>query len=140
MTIYLDTSVIVSAFTNEVATTRSRAFLHNRDAEPYVISWWVEAEISAAVYAKAGRGLLDPAAGQKLVTEIAAFVSESVTTVPVEHGHFVAAGDLARRCNGLRAGDALHLAVAAAQGATVCTLDAGMARAAESLGLPVVLV
>lgn len=62
------------------------------------------------------------------------------TTVPVEHGHFVTAGDFARRPNGLRAGDALHLAVADARGATVCTLDAGMARAAEGLGLPVVLI
>ncbi len=140
MTVYLDTSVIVSAFTNEVATVRARAFLHNRDAEPYLISWWVEAEISAAVYAKVGRGLINSAQGQKLVAEIAAFASESVTTVPVEHSHFLAASDLTRRSNGLRAGDALRLAVAGAQSATVCTLDAGMARAAESLGLPAVLV
>ena len=140
MTVYLDTSVIVSAFTNEVATARARAFLHERDAQPYLISWWVEAEISAAVYAKVGRGLLVPDQGQKLVTEIGAFVAESVTCIPVEHNHFVTASDLARRSNGLRAGDALHLAIANSQDAAVCTLDVGMARAAEDLGLRVSLI
>lgn len=136
MSIYLDTPVIVSAFTNEVAAILTRAFLHNRDAEPYRISWWVEAECRLQS-TKVGRRLLDFAQRQKLVAEIAAFITESVTCLPVEHSHFVASGDLACRSNGLRAGDALHLAIAGAQGATVCPLDAGMAQAAEGLGLPV---
>jgi predicted nucleic acid-binding protein len=140
LTVYLDTSVIVSAFTNEVATVRARAFLHDRDAQPYLISWWVEAEISAAVYAKVGRGLLVPDQGRKLIAEIGAFVAESVICIPVEHSHFIAASDLARRSNGLRAGDALHLAIADSQDAAVCTLDVGMARAAEDLGLRVSLI
>lgn len=140
MTIYLDTSVIVSAFTNEVATATARAFLRRSNAEPYLISWWVEAEVSAAAYAKVGRNVLSPAQGRRLVRAINAFIAESVTCIPVEHGHFVAASDFACRSNGLRAGDALHLAIAASQDAAIATLDIGMARAAEGLGLRVSLI
>jgi len=40
----------------------------------------------------------------------------------------------------LRAGDALHLAIAAGQGAVVCTLDRGLAAAAGALGLQAMLL
>jgi predicted nucleic acid-binding protein len=36
---------------------------------------------------------------------------------------------------GLRAGDALHLAVCAEHGATLCTLDQRLAEAAPSVGV-----
>ncbi len=74
-----------------------------------------------------GRILVDSAFHQ--------LVGASFISIPVEHSHFTAASDLASRSNGLRAGDALHLAIAASQDATLCTLDVGMARAAEGLGL-----
>lgn len=140
MTVYFDTSVIVSAFTNEVATTRARAFLRERDAEPSLISWWVEAEIATAIYAKVGRNLLGRNQARRFLREIRAFIAESVTCVSVEHGHFVAAGELARRSRGLRAGDALHLAIASSHDAAIATLDAGMACAAQELGLPASLI
>ena len=41
---------------------------------------------------------------------------------------------------GLRAGDALHLAIAADHGATVQTLDRRIAEAAPTLGIPARLV
>jgi len=95
-----------------------------------LISWWVEAEIAAAVYAKVGRGLLVPAQGQiswrrlGLSSPNPSLVFPSSTAISLPRA-------TSRRSNGLRAGDALHLAIADAQ---------GMARAAERLGLPVSLV
>ena len=140
MNYYLDTSVIVSVLTEESHTARSERWLASHRDSPKLISWWVDVEWSAAISMKAKTGALD-ADGRALVeTAFRQLADASFTAVPVERGHFAAASDLARRSNGLRAGDALHLAIAGAQGATVCTLDAGMARAAEGLGLPVVLI
>ncbi|MBN9245493.1 MAG: type II toxin-antitoxin system VapC family toxin [Mesorhizobium sp.] len=140
MNYYLDTSVIVSVLTEESHTARSERWFADHGGSPKLISWWVDVEWSAAISMKVRMGALDQDGRALVETAFRQLVDASFTIVPVEHGHFVAASDLARRSNGLRAGDALHLAVAGAQGATVCTLDAGMARAAESLGLPVVLV
>jgi len=62
--------------------------------------------------------------------------SESLTVVPVIREHFLVAARFADQ-HGivLRAGDALHIAIAAAQGATICTLDKRLAEAAITLGV-----
>jgi predicted nucleic acid-binding protein len=41
---------------------------------------------------------------------------------------------------GLRAGDALHLAIAQDHGATVCTRDRGLATAGLTLGIDTILI
>ena len=137
MIIYLDTSVLVSAFTDEIATERSRRLIQNAAGHRKLISWWVEAEFAAAISAKM-RSSVDR---EKLVRtnlqEFQLFAAESLETVSVEHQHYQLATDLAFRAAGLRAGDALHLAIASSHDATVLTLDLGMAKAARDLGLPV---
>ncbi|WP_363284329.1 PIN domain-containing protein [uncultured Sphingomonas sp.] len=58
-------------------------------------------------------------------------------TLAVEADHFVSAARIAdRRDLGIRAGDALHLAIAAAAGFRLVTLDRTMAAAAPLLGVP----
>jgi predicted nucleic acid-binding protein len=58
--------------------------------------------------------------------------------IEVDAEAFTAAADmLARHELGLRAGDALHLAVVASAGCTLVTLDERMAKAAPELGVPV---
>jgi predicted nucleic acid-binding protein len=42
--------------------------------------------------------------------------------------------------SGLRAADALHLAIAVGRGATLCSLDAGLVGVAKGLGLPAQLL
>ena len=59
----------------------------------------------------------------------------------VTRDHFAAAGRFAERFNlGLRAADALHIAIAAGHGATICTLDRRLAEAASALGVNAALV
>jgi uncharacterized protein len=56
--------------------------------------------------------------------------------MPVTRAHFLAAARFAEQyALGLRAGDALHVAIAAEQGATICTLDKHLAEAAVTLGV-----
>jgi uncharacterized protein len=64
-------------------------------------------------------------------------VAESLNLLPVTAGHFRSASQFVdHHTLGLRAGDALHLAVAAAQGASVYTLDRRLADAGPVLGVP----
>jgi uncharacterized protein len=58
--------------------------------------------------------------------------------LPVERLHLrTAAGFAEHHALGLRAADALHLAVVAAHGMTLCTRDRKLADAATDLGIPV---
>jgi hypothetical protein len=67
--------------------------------------------------------------------------SDSLTVVPVTPDHFLTAARFADQYGiGLRAGDALHVEVAAGQGATICTLDKRLADGAIALGVSADLV
>jgi predicted nucleic acid-binding protein len=67
--------------------------------------------------------------------------AESLTVTAVTASHFVTAARFAEHyATGLRAGDALHVAIAAEVGAKICTLDKGLAEGATTLGVSVELV
>lgn len=52
MTLYLDTSVLVSALTHEAASERTRAWLGRQAAGDLIISDWVVTEVSSALAIK----------------------------------------------------------------------------------------
>jgi len=59
---------------------------------------------------------------------------------PVSRSQFRAAARLADQYElSIRAGDALHLAVCAEEGATLCTLDERFAKAAAAVGVKTAL-
>ena len=63
-------------------------------------------------------------------------VADSLSVLPIGPGHFRTAARFAdQRELGLRAGDALHLAVSAEQGATLCTMDRRLFEAGPALGV-----
>ncbi len=67
--------------------------------------------------------------------------TESLTVLPVNRSHFgTAAGYVEQASLGLRAADALHVAIAAEHGATLCTLDRRLAEAATTLAVSAELV
>ena len=67
--------------------------------------------------------------------------TRSLTITPVTREHFQAAARFADQSGlGLRAGDALHVAVAAELGAAICTLDKRLAEAAVALGVSAEMV
>jgi predicted nucleic acid-binding protein len=67
--------------------------------------------------------------------------TRSLAVAPVTRAHFQTAGWFADQSGlGLRAGDALHVAVAAELGATICTLDKRLADAAVALGVSAEMV
>ena len=138
---YLDTSLIVAALTAESDTWSAQRSLAEAPAEPLLISDWVVTEFAGALAAKLRAGKLDPNEADVAARAFSALEAESFTRISVTDSDFASAAGLASsREVALRAGDALHLAVARAADATVYTLDKGLHRAAAGLQLPSVLV
>lgn len=67
----------------------------------------------------------------------ARFCDESFLLLPAGDRHLRAAARIVDQyALGLRGGDALHLAICADYGATLCTLDERLLQAAPALGVP----
>ena len=130
--------MIVAAITREASTAAVLAWLAVRAADELLVSDWVATEVSSALSIKLRRG--DISLPQRAAA-LAAFNRMSIETLavlPVVSAHFRAAAYFSDRHDlGLRAADALHLAVCAEQGATLATLDRKFREAALELGVSV---
>lgn len=140
MIFYLDTSCCVAALTPESGSERIRTWLGAHRDDVLTSSPWVHAELASALSIKVRTASLT--IGQRGAV-MAAWHSfrEGLRNLAIAQELFAIAADMAGRQDlALRAGDALHLAVAAAHGCTLVTLDARMAKAAPELGVPVAAI
>jgi predicted nucleic acid-binding protein len=100
------------------------------------ISDWVVTEFSSALSIKLRMKHLSVEQRARAVSLFTNLKTRSLAIAPVTREHFQAAARFADQSGlGLRAGDALHVAVAAELGATLCTLDKRLAEAAVALGV-----
>jgi predicted nucleic acid-binding protein len=141
LNLYLDTSLIVAAVTREPATDRIQDWLSQQDSASLLISDWTVTEFASALSIKLRTGQVSIEDRARIAGLFTQLRIESFTTVPVTRSHFVAAARFADNyVLGLRSGDALHIAIAAEHGATICTLDKRMAEAALELAASAFLV
>jgi hypothetical protein len=137
---YLDTSVLVAALTREPATQDVQRWLRLQSAGTLLISDWTLTEASSALSMKLRTGQVDQNYRAEAMATLRQMVSDSFSVTAVTTSHFRQAAIFAEQFElALRAGDALHLAIAYDLGERVITLDQTMARAGARLGIPISL-
>ena len=128
----------MAALTPEPATARVQRWLGDQPPESLLVSDWVITEFSSALALKLRTGALEL---EHRAAALAAFhdlLGRSLTVAAANGLHFrMAAAYVDRHELGLRAGDALHLAIAADAGAAIATLDQRQRDAALALGVPI---
>lgn len=138
---YLDTSVLVSALTHETRTSEIQIWLGEQPIDQLTISDWVVTEFSGALSLKLRTDQLTPEQRASVLAMFTQLRQESLQTYSVTSNDFHAAAQMADHYqSGLRSGDALHLAIVANHGAQLCTLDRQLSKAAEAMGISVLLL
>ena len=139
--VYVDTSVLVAAHTSEPHTDLAQTWLAAQGGSRLILSIWMLVECDSALSIKRRRKELDAAGQTRAIAEIDAFARQfEPLAVPTEADHQQARELCRHAASRLRAGDALHLAMARRLGATsFATLDEVLAANAAAHGLTVAI-
>ncbi len=137
MRIYVDTSVLVAAHTREPHTDLAQAWLVAQSGGGLILSTWALVECDSAVAIKRRRGEMDADGQATAIADINAFATcFAPFIVPAEDDYRRARTLCRHAASGLRAGDALHLAMALRWDVThFATLDKILATNAIAHGL-----
>jgi predicted nucleic acid-binding protein len=125
----------------EAKTTQVAYWLESQGGERLLVSDWVITEFSSALSIKRRTGQIGDPGRAAALAEFKRLTEISFSVLPVERAQFHAAAAFADQpALGLRGGDALHLAIAAHHGATLCTLDRRLSEAGSALGVKTLLL
>ena len=137
--VYLDTSFVAPLVIAENSSEAVEAFVLKVKAGELATSLWTQVELSGLVSRKVRMGELSDSNAEVVRREFDRVLGESFEMLAPTAADFAAAAKyLELPKTGLRAGDALHLAIAANRHAKrILTLDPGFLEAGKLLNLPV---
>ena len=136
--LYFDTSFLVPLILPEATSEPIVEFLEDLPADDLAVSHWTRVEFASLLAREVRMGNLDAAAARKAGSRFEAMIDESFVVLLPSQDDFDRAREwLTHFETGLRAGDALHLAVACNRGAdAIYSLDKSMVAAGQALGTP----
>ena len=139
--LYFDTSFLAPLILPEATSDQIAAFVRRLPAEEFAVSHWTRVEFSSLIGRELRMGSLDAQAAARADARFEAMVDESFSILlPTVDDFGLARRYLGRFETGLRAGDALHLAVANNhRAAVIYSLDKTLLKAGKILDLPVSL-
>lgn len=137
--VYFDTSFLAPLVLPEATSDRIATFMRGLSVEQFAVSHWTRVEFSSSLAREVRMGGLDAQAAAQADARFEAMVDASFAILLSSADEF----DLAKRYlgrfeTGLRARDALHLAIASNRRAgAIYSLDKALLKAGSALGLPV---
>ncbi len=133
---YVDTSVLVAAHVREPHTDLAQDWLSGQGGG-LLLSTWALLECESALAIKTRRGEIDAEGQAQAIQDIEALATHfAPLAAPVEADYQHARVFCRNAASGLRAGDALHLAIALRLGAcALATLDHVLASNSASHGI-----
>src|SRR5205814_6475911 len=136
---YFDTSFLAPLIIPEATSGTVAAFVRRLPAEEFAVSHWTRVEFSSLIAREVRIGGLDIQAATRADARFEAMVDESFSVLLPNADDFgLAKRYLGQFETGLRAGDALHLAVASNhRAAVIYSLDKTLLKAGKILDLPV---
>ena len=138
MALYADTCILLPLFFRDASTDAALAWLEASGSETILISPWTRTEFASAAGIMARRGDISADLHREGLERFDRLVSARLAVEAVDTTDFDRArGWIAGYRSGLRAGDALHLAVCMRLSATLGTADDPLARAADKVGVAV---
>ena len=136
MSIYLDTSVLITTLIRETASDAVEGYLSGRQER--IISEFASVEVVSVLSRLVRTRLLANDTAVARLTDFEAWRASTSLAAEVRPVDMRLAYAYVRRFDlKLRAPDALHMAIAHRVGATLVTLDHRLARAARELGVAV---
>ena len=138
MSFYLDTSVVVPLLIDEIHSQRMGDWLARHVDAALAVSLWTTAEVSSALSLRIRTETLSAATRGAALGLWSRLCQDSFDILSIEAAHFTRAAALVdRHTLGLRAPDALHLAIAEVAGATMVTFDGQLKNACVNIGVQV---
>ena len=137
--LYFDTSFLAPLVLPESTSDKIAAFVRRLPVEELTVSHWTRVEFSSLIARDVRMSVLDAAAGARADARFEAMVDASFAVLLPNADDFgLAKRYLGKFNTGLRAGDALHLAIAGnRQAEAFYSLDKGALMAGRLLDLPV---
>lgn len=135
---YLDTSFIAPYYLEEANSQQITVFLQNLPAGSFTISDWTQAEFASLLARRVRMGELTLSFAQTVLAAFTEDMHSSADVTEPTRADFTEATNLLLHdpSLGLRAPDALHLAIVHNRNLTLYTLDQTLLHAAQALGMP----
>lgn len=136
--LYIDSCCFLPWLTAETGSVRAEAFFGNPPAKAeFAVSHWTVTEFHSAIAQKLRAGHLHAEQQSSVLARFQQTIDSEFSCWPVQARDFTEAALFMSSWRlGLRAGDALHLAIAKHQKATLVTLDTVLLDAARHYRIP----